>query len=110
MSRPEEFFESPAGAIGFSYRFIDRDGRPVPNEMGYRAMRYIKPSCVMHGRAVIAHTDVNPILAEYSRDEIADILEANDEPWKAAPTSSKKERARDQAAAVETHEESAVTP
>jgi len=86
--RPDEFFTTEIGQVGFSYRFVDKDGLPIPNEMGYRVMRYLKPSCVMHGRAAVSHDEVNHILVMYGRDELADILDANNDLW--VPPDAKK--------------------
>jgi len=86
--RPDEFFTTEIGQVGFSYRFVDKDGLPIPNEMGYRVMRYLKPSCVMHGRAAVSHDEVNHILVMYGRDELADILDANNDLW--VPPGAKK--------------------
>ena len=84
---PDEFF-AVENHISYSYRFVDKDGLPMPNEFGYRVIKYLKTSCIQNGRAVIPHSDVNPILVEYSRDELAAILKSNGDPW--IPLVSKK--------------------
>lgn len=77
---PDGFFdvESP---IYLSYRFVDMAGLPISNEFGYRVIKYIKTTCVQHGRASIPHDDVKVLLSQYSQYELAAILVANDDAW-----------------------------
>ncbi|PIZ26966.1 MAG: hypothetical protein COY46_02265 [Chloroflexi bacterium CG_4_10_14_0_8_um_filter_46_9] len=77
---PDEFF-AVESHVSYSYRFVDKDGLPMPNEFGFRVIKYLKTSCVQNGRAVIPHSDVNPILVEYSRDELASLLVQHGDPW-----------------------------
>lgn len=88
---PDEFYA--AENYAFSYRFADKNGQPIPNEFGYRVMKYIKTTCVQNGRAVIAHSDVRPVLAEYERDVLAGLLNLHGEPW--VPIVLKKGKAVD---------------
>lgn len=65
----------------FSYHFVDRSGKLIPNSLGYRVIKYVKPACFKMGRVIIIHSDVTPLLAEYSREELVDLLAQNDDPW-----------------------------
>lgn len=76
---PDDFFAGES--YSFTYRFIDKNGKPMPNEFGYRVVKYLKTSCAQQGKAMIFHSDVNPVLAQYDRDEMAAILKANGEEW-----------------------------
>jgi hypothetical protein len=79
LKMPDEFYAGEP--YSFSYRFVDKNKNPIPNEFGYRVMKYLKPSCIQNSRAVVAHSDVNPVLIEFDRDELAQILRQNDDPW-----------------------------
>lgn len=85
---PDEFYAGDANM--FTYHFEDKNRLPIPNEMGWRVIKYLKPNCVQAGRPVIPHTDVNPILAQHSRDELAHILKINDDAWVPIPARPKK--------------------
>jgi len=89
---PDEFFAGEP--YSFSYRFVDKNGKPMPNEFGYRVVRYLKTSCVQLGRAMISHSDVNPILAQYDRDELAGILKLHGVEW--VPFVAKKVKVTEQ--------------
>lgn len=69
----------------YSYHFCDKNSKRIPNEMGYRVIKYLKPSCIQSGRAVIDHTEVKAILSEHYREDLFDLMAQHDDPW-IAPT------------------------
>lgn len=88
---PDEFYACEPSML--SYHFEDIDRKPIPNEFGWRVIKYLKPSCVHDGRPIIPHTEVNPILAQHSRDELTQILKNNDDAWVPAAVKAKKSMA-----------------
>lgn len=77
---PDEFFAMES-QLAFSYRFIDKNGKQIPNEFGFQVIRYLKSNCVDNGRIHMFFDEVRPILAEYSREELAQLLADNGNPW-----------------------------
>ena len=88
---PDDFFVMESGLV-FSYRFADKEGKQIPNEFGYRVIKYLKPRCVHNGHAIIPHDEVKSILIDYGRDELAGILVSNGDAW--IPPSSLKKKAK----------------
>lgn len=91
---PDEFFLTDC-KYELSYRFLDKDRKPISNAFGYRVIKYLVPECVANDRAIIAHTDVNPILELHSRDDLAALLKLHGDPWIPVVTKKPKTIASD---------------
>lgn len=76
---PDEFFAGDPSM--FSYHFEDINKLPIPNEFGWRVVRYLRSNNIQIGHLIIPHDEVKSILATHDRNELASILKANDTPW-----------------------------
>lgn len=76
----DDAFFAAESNYSFSYHFVDKNGKLIPNEFGYRVIKLLK-NCVQQGRAFIPHSDVNPILAQHTREDLAQMLEDNGMAW-----------------------------